>query len=466
MKTTTHSAIATSSVTTIATLLLLSICGCTPQQLAPPSSITSDIASRIGAKPNWSDQVVDGAALHAAASLPVPNPLDEATAVAITINASPDIARMIAETEAMRYEALDVSAPINPMLNFATGIPLDSMGVVPIFAMLMVQIDELWKQPIRSASARDSYEAALLSLGAKAMTMASEARSFWHEVVLRDEEYSWAKYDLELTDQLLAIARERFAVGEGDGNSVAMAQAERVDAYHRLELAQEMRATARLALIGLMGRPMDTVEWTAGAPDARANHAIHGTLTSETVMLASLALSRLDVRAANARAKAAASQLQLAQRGRIEQVQLGGGFERAMQGDEGVGFALNVESPIFNIGSWRIAKAQAEYRVAEIMAEKTRQTAIIELRSALVKARAAENRHAVLKSDVLTPSIDIARRAKEAFEAGEGAERESIDAVHTLNHVHLALTDLERERRTSRLGLSQAAGFLPAEEMP
>jgi len=466
MKKSIYPAVTISRMPAIATLLLLSIYGCTTPQLDPPSSITSDIASRIGAKPNWSDQVVDGAALHAAASLPVPNPLDEATAVAITINTSPDIARMIAETEAMRYEALDVSAPMNPMLNFATGIPLDSMGVVPIFAMLMVQIDELWKQPIRSASARDLYEAALLSLGAKAVTMASEVRSLWHEVGLRDEEYSWAMHDLELTDQLLAIARERFAVGESDGNAVAKAQAERVDAHQRSEVAQEMRATARLALMALMGRPMDTVEWTTGAPDATANHAIHGTLSSETAMIASLALSRLDVRAANARAKAAASKLQLAQRSRINQMQLGGGYDRAMQGDEGVGFALNVEIPIFNTGSWRIAKAQAEYRVAEIMAEKTRQTAIIELRSAWVKARAAENRHAALESDVLTPSIDIARRAKEAFEAGEGAERESIDAEHALNHVHLALTDLERERRTSRLGLSKAAGFLPAEEMP
>lgn len=457
---------ANSNTAAIATVLLLSICGCATQQLDPPSSISSDIATRIGAKPNWNDGVLDGTALRDAASTPVPNPLDEAAAVAITIDASPDIARMIAETEAMRYEALDVSAPINPMLNFASGIPLDSMGIAPIFAMLLVQIDELWKQPIRSAAARDSYEAGLLTLGAKAMTMAGEARSLWHEVVMRDEEYSWAIHDLELTEQLMTIARERFAVGEGDGNSVAKAQAERVDAHHRVELAQEMRDTARLALMALMGRPMDTVEWKTGVFDAAANHAIHGTLTSETAMLASLALSRLDVRAANARAKAAASKLELAQRGRINQMQLGGGYERDMQGDESVGLALNVEIPIFNTGSWRIAKAQAEYRVAEILAEKTRQTAIIELRAAWVKARAAENRHAAVQSEVLTPSLEIARRAKDAFEAGEAAQRESIDAEHALNHAHLALTDLERERRTARLGLSKAAGFLPAEEMP
>ena len=454
----------------LAALPILFVSACAAPQMDLPTSIGPDISSRTGALPTWSrdgaNTAPDANALHAAAVTDLPNPLNEVDAVAIALDASPDIARMLAETDSLRSQALEIATPLNPVLNFSSGVPLDSLGVVPIFAMLMVQIDELWKQPIRSESARDSYEAALLSLGAEAVKLASDARSLWHEVAMREQECALAANDLELTDQLLTLARDRFVAGEGDGNSVANAQKEFADAHHRGQRATENLNTTRLALMAMLGRAEAPVDWSVGSADHAAKHALHATLAQDAALLNQLAQSRLDVRAAQARAKAAQSKFQLAQRSRIGRFEIGAGAERTLENQNAIGVAANIEIPIFNTGSLRIDRAAADYRAASIIAEKVRQTAIIELRSALAKARSAQNIHDVSESSQVIPATETAKRANDAMLAGELSQRDSMNSQHALALARLELTDLERQRRSSRLALSRAAGFLPMEEFP
>ena len=454
----------------LAALPILFVSACAAPQMDLPTSIGPDISSRTGALPTWSrdgaNTAPDANALHAAAVTDLPNPLNEVDAVAIALDASPDIARMLAETDSLRSQALEIATPLNPVLNFSSGVPLDSLGVVPIFAMLMVQIDELWKQPIRSESARDSYEAALLSLGAEAVKLASDARSLWHEVAMREQECALAANDLELTDQLLTLARDRFVAGEGDGNSVSNAQKEFADAHHRGQRATENLNTTRLALMAMLGRAEAPVDWSVGSADPAAKHALHATLAQEAALLNQLAQSRLDVRAAQARAKAAQSKFQLAQRSRIGRFEIGAGAERTLENQNAIGVAANIEIPIFNTGWLRIDRAAADYRAASIIAEKVRQTAIIELRSALAKARSAQNIHDVSESSQVIPATETAKRANDAMLAGELSQRDSMNSQHALALARLELTDLERQRRSSRLALSRAAGFLPMEEFP
>jgi len=463
-----HNSIRVTVVLTALPILFLSACAAPQMDL--PVSIGPDIASRTGAQPTWSrdgaNPAPDANSLQAAAVTALPNPLNEVDAVAIALDESPDIARMLAETDSLRSQALEIATPLNPVLNFSSGVPLDSLGVVPIFAMLMVQIDELWKQPIRSESARDSYEAALLSLGAEAVRLASDARSLWHEVAMREQECALAANDFKLTEQLLTLARDRFVAGEGDGNSVANAQKEFADAHHRGQRATENLNTTRLALMAILGRAEATVDWSVGSADPAAKHALHATLAQEAALLNQLAESRLDVRAAQARAKAAQSKFQLAQRSRIGRVEIGAGAERTLENQNAIGVAANIEIPIFNTGSFRIDKAAADYRAASIIAEKVRQTAIIELRSALAKARSAQNIHDVSESSQVIPATETAKRANDAMLAGELSQRDSMNSQHALTLARLELTDLERQRRSSRLALSKAAGFLPMEEFP
>ena len=454
----------------LAALPILFVSACTAPQMDLPTAIGPDIASRTGVKPAWSGidstDKQDGKSLRAAAAVALPNPLNEVDAVAIALDASPDIARMLAETDALRSQAIESATPLNPVLNFSSGVPLDSLGVVPIFAMLMVQIDELWKQPIRSEAARESYEAVLLSLGAEAVALANETRSLWHELFLREQECALATNDIALTEPLLAWARDRVQAGEGDANGVAKAQSVFADALRRGALATEMRDFAKLSLMAMLGRAEASVDWSVGSADPTAIHAIHAALEDESKFLDRLAQSRLDVRAAQAREKAAQGRLVLAQRSRLGQIQLGAGWERSLENQQALGVAANIELPIFNIGSMRIAKASADYRAATIAAEKVRQTAIIELRSSLVKAMSAQKRHDFSESTQVNPAFETVQRMNKAMQAGEMAERDSIDAQHSLTLARLELTGLERERRSSRLALSKAAGFLPIEEFP
>ncbi len=444
--------------------------GCTPPKLDAPASLGSEIASRTGATPAWaqgeSPLSPDAATLRSAANRALPDPLDERVAVAMALDANPLLARMIAETDALRADAFDIAAPQNPVVNLTSGVPLDSMSVVPIFAMLMVQVDELWKQPIRSEAARDSYEAALLALGARAVALSTETRALWNEVALRETECEYATNDLALTEQLLVITRAQLAAGELTKDELAKLQAEFLDAHHRNESASEMRGSVRLALMALLGRSEASTDWKSGSPDSSAQFALHGSLSSESELLARLASSRLDVRAADARTRAAQSNLVLAQRSRFKSVQIGGGFDRDMEGDEAAAFSANIELPLFNDGSARVDKATAQYHAASIDAEAIRQSAITALRTALVAAAAAQARHDLTQSNLIDPTAQTLARARAAVDVGEGSQQAAIDAAHALNHANLAMTDLERERRTTRIALATAAGFLPAEVLP
>ena len=453
----------------VVALTALLVGGCATQTFEQPVSLSADLKSRAGMAPGWTQpdaKAIDAQALHAAAMTALPNPLNEVDAVAIALDASPSIAKMIAQTSAMRAEAIDISTPSNPVLNFNSGVPLDSMSAVPIFAMLMFQVDELWKQPLRSEVARDNYQAALLSLGASAVALAVETRVAWHEVAMRSEERNFAQNDLQITENLLAIARERLAVGESTGDAVAKSQAELTDAHHRLAQAREMLSVAQLSLMALLGRAEASTDWRTGAPDSSSAFAIHAPIANEQKLLAALADSRLDVRAAQAQANAAKSKVELARKSRSNKLDLGAGFDRDMEGEQSAMFSASVELPIFNNGSARIDKAEAELQTANIEAERVRQAAIIELRGAMVKALAMQEKRDISAENSLVPSAETFKRAQLSADAGEGSRRDAIDAQHALNHAKLELNDLERQRRTARLALAKAAGFLPAEVLP
>ena len=464
-----HALVTATTPSVILTLTALLVNGCATQTFEQPASLGADLQSRAGVAPVWTHpdaKVIDAQTLHAAAVTALPNPLNEVDAVAIALDASPSIAKLISQTSSLRAEAIDISTPSNPVVNFTSGVPLDSMSAVPIFAMLMFQVDELWKQPLRSAVARDNYQAALLSLGASAVALAVETRVAWHEVAMRSEERNLAQSDLQITENLLAIARERFAVGESTGDAVAKSQAELTDAHHRLMQAREMLSAAQLSLMALLGRAEASTDWRTGAPDSSSAFAIHAPIANEQKLLAALADSRLDVRAAQAQANAAKSKVELARKSRSNKLDVGAGFDRDMEGDKAIAFSANVELPIFNNGSARIDKAEAELQTANIEAERVRQAAIIELRAAMVKALALQEKRDISGVNSLAPSAEIFKRAQLSADVGEGSRRDVIDAQHAFNHAKLELNDLERQRRGARLALAKAAGFLPAEVMP
>ena len=446
------------------------LASCAAPQLSPVHSVAGEIASRTGVNPAWggdaSTAAPTSATIRADAATPLPTPLDEGHAVALALNASPEIARLLAESAALRAEALEDATPMNPVLNFTSGVPLTPGAIVPIFAMVMVQLDELWKQPIRSDIARDSYEAALLSLASEAVALATKARTLWHEIALLEAQADSAAVTRDLTEQLLAWQRERFAVGEADGEMVAKARMESAEAHHTDERTRQLLSESRLSLMGVLGRAEAPEDWRVGAEDPASARALHGEIASEAAALREMAQLRLDVRAANARMKAAQSRWILAQRSRVGKIEIGAGWERDMEDMSAAGVAALVELPIFNDGSHRIAKAAAEYEVAAIAAETTRQTALIELRTALAKARATQAMHGVGVDSTLAPASESVTRAQAALEAGEGARRDVASAERGFHQASMVVNDLERDRRRARLDLVRATGFLSAEVSP
>jgi outer membrane protein TolC len=455
----------TNQITSFASVLaLIALAACTPPALKPPASMSDEVRARAGVDPAWQTSPAPTAeSLREASAQPLPSPLDESAAVAIALGASPEIGRLLTEAEALRAEALDSATPINPAINFTSAIPLGSMGVVPIFAMVMAQVDELWKQPIRSEAARDEYEAALLTLATEAIALSVDARTRWHEVVVREEETRLAAEDATHVAALLDHAQARFEAGEASLDDLASARTAVARAQQALTETSQGLADARLGLMGLLGRPAAAVDWTIGSADTLAEREIVGDLRDEAALIAQLPETRLDVRAALARARAAKSQLLLAMRSRLGKLELGAGWERTMENDEGAGFAAIVELPIFNDGSHRIAKAHAQWRAAEIAAESARQQAITQIRQALAKAHGAQTLHRIATDATLAQTAGSLSRVRARHETGEAATRDVVDAQHAYTLAAIEVSALERSRRQARIALIKSTGMLSVE---
>lgn len=283
--------------------------------------------------------------------------------------------------------------------------------------------------------------------------LADEAfvRFLFQEALLAEEEWKAAKDAADARNSLYAAVKERVALSQATKVDEALANLSSKNAEEEVLRTKGLKDVARQALLARIGADGDVEIELVGDPlDERAIPDLPG---EETLVRAALE-KRPEVAAAAARVDAADAALSVERTRRwpwLTFAEVGYAFGPDVTAGLGFSFRAGMELPIFDTGSNRAARAEAERNLAERQFTAEVKRIIEEVRARLREVRAARE---LLQNDARTmaPALEAARTAsKEAFEQGQ------IDLVrlHVLEEQRFSANALKLKRvRAYRQALS------------
>jgi cobalt-zinc-cadmium efflux system outer membrane protein len=182
------------------------------------------------------------------------------------------------------------------------------------------------------------------------------------------------------------------------------------------------------------------------------------------------AVERADVRAAAAEAEAARASLSLAQRERVPDVTLSGGYKHQADGFQGAVIGLSLPLPLWNRNQGAIAEAESAIAAAEAREELVRRRAESEIRRAWDVLRSLQERTRTLGETLLPESAGLLETARVSYAEGEMSLVELLDGADAYRSARETVNELlasyliatyDMERATGRL---QSLQPLPATE--
>ena len=182
------------------------------------------------------------------------------------------------------------------------------------------------------------------------------------------------------------------------------------------------------------------------------------------------AVERADVRAAAAEAEAARASLSLAQRERVPDVTLSGGYKYQADGFQGAVIGVSLPLPLWNRNQGAIAEAEASIAAAEAREELVRRRAESEIRRAWDVLRSLQERTRTLGETLLPESAGLLETARVSYAEGEMSLVELLDGADAYRSARETVNELlasyliatyDMERATGRL---QSLQPLPATE--
>jgi outer membrane protein, heavy metal efflux system len=185
------------------------------------------------------------------------------------------------------------------------------------------------------------------------------------------------------------------------------------------------------------------------------------------------AAERADVRAAAAEVEAARASLSLAQRERVPDLTLSGGYKHQADGFHGAVIGLSLPLPLWNRNQGAIAEAQAALAAAVAREELVRRRAEGEIRRAWDVLRSLQERTRTLAESLLPDSAGLLETARVSYAEGEMSLVELLDAADAYRSARETVNDLlasyliatyDLERATGRLQNLQPLAAPPALE--
>ena len=140
-----------------------------------------------------------------------------------------------------RAEVVQAGLFSNPTIGFSLRFP-DGGGPTSFEASLAQNIAELWQIPARKRAAEQSLERALLTLAWEVSTTALEAKAAYYKAVRTDREIEVIQGNVDITKQLVDLAKIREEAGVGSLVDVQLSESELL----QMELALR---TATIAIL-------------------------------------------------------------------------------------------------------------------------------------------------------------------------------------------------------------------------
>lgn len=243
-----------------------------------------------------------------------------------------------------------------------------------------------------------------------------DVQATFYRLVFLEEKRTLVEQTLDLAQQLVQLAAERYRVGESPQLDVNLAQVEVQQVQRqRLEVLSQL-TQARAALNRLLARP----------PDAPVH--VHGTLEAplpsydETQLRVQALQQRPDLRSRQATVAAAQAEVDLARAARVPDIEIGLVFEREETGAsvrQTFGGSVALPLPLWNRNRGAIAAAQARTRVAALERDALEQGIAAEVAMTLAELQRLQASLQLFQDTIVPQSQANLGFLRQAFTAGQ-----------------------------------------------
>jgi outer membrane protein, heavy metal efflux system len=372
----------------------------------------------------------------------------------------------------------------NPVLTLSTRWP-DGGGMSNLEFGISQNIAELWQIPLRTKAAEHDLERTILEVARNASVTALEAKAAYFKAVRADRDAEIARQNVDVTRQLVDLARARREAGAGSEVDVNLARARQMDSQLQARRAEVTAVEARSDVARLCGlaTPPEELALAEPLPEPAA-----WTLAAEDV-IAVAREQRLDVRAVRQLVDAAQARVALEKTRFLRSLEVGLSVERSERASRGdrnwladaawataeagelttpslrarepvstdwvVGPTLGIEVPLFDQNQAQIAKAEYERQQAQEALVALDRELAQQAHVALKRAQVAAENARVYHDDYLPLQEASLQLAEEAYRVGRtplltvlDVQRGLLEAragyVAALADAGLALVELER----------------------
>ena len=322
---------------------------------------------RIGQRPSYQRNAEQTDSATARVSELLKQALSADSAVQIALLNNRDLQASYAELGIAESDLVRAGRLANPSFRFGR---LNGSGGVEIDRAVIFDVLRLFTMPLGKQVEQRRFEQAQLQAAYETVGLASDARKAFFEAVTAQQLVAYFGQVKEAADASSELARRMAAAGNFSKLAQMREQSFYADATAQLARAQHQAVAARERLTRVLALGGEQLEFTLPdrLPDLPAAPA-QPKDAEQTAMD-----KRLDVLMAKRATKATAKALGLTQTTRFINVLHAGYQNKSATGEQrSNGYEIELELPLFDFGSARVARAEATYMQA---VHRTAQVAI------------------------------------------------------------------------------------------
>lgn len=341
---------------TAATLALLALAGCA--SFSPDGGfgeVERLTHERVGHSPTYqrTGEQTDSARARVAELLK--QPLTADTSVEIALLSNRDLQASYAQLGIAESDVVRAGRPSNPSFRFGR---LSNGSATEIDRAVIFDVLSLLTMPLVQKAERSQFEQVQLQVASETLGVAGEARKAFFEAVTAQQLVGYAGQVKDAADASNELAKRMAAAGNFNKLAQMREQSFYSDATTQLARAQHQAAATRERLTRVLALSSEQLDFTLPErlPDLPAAPA-EPKDAEQTAMD-----KRLDVLMAKRSAEATARSLGLTKTTRFINVLNVGYQNKSSTGESRMdGYEIELELPLFDFGSTRVARAEATY---------------------------------------------------------------------------------------------------------
>ncbi|MCE9618753.1 MAG: TolC family protein [Planctomycetes bacterium] len=425
------------------TIAALLAAGC--QSNAPQPTAEESIALAIGTK----DAVVfrdEGGPLDEPSHT---GALSASDALRLAVTTDPSLQAALARVRVAMADADQARLLPNPVLTIAY---MWGPGLPQVQVSLMEELIQCLQIPRKASAADNRLARAAADAVTVALDVVVELQSRYAAVQAGDQLIPLLEDRLSLLNKLAQVARNRLDAGEGVRSDVTTLSAQRVALEVEIADARLKRREDRLRLARLIGEPSSAGEWKLDSWSAPALEA-----HAESQWVNAALLHRPEVQAVTWQLAALGDEYALANLAPWESLSVGAQTQRDDQSFF-TGPALSTPIPIFDTGSAKRARAEAEQMEARHNLTLARRKVVEEVRVAYQALAGNLANLRRVQMELVPLQQQRRQEAEDAYQAGQTDVTTVFLAEQDLETSLAKSVDIELQAILSLMRLQRAVG--------